>query len=244
MAKSPTNIYEKIIKARALFLEANVKKTGENKFQKFNYFELEDIVPPIVKICNELKILPLIEFKPDSAILKVIDVENPDDYIVFCSPIPEVKGDNLNKVVQDIGKIQTYLRRYLYLQFMDIVENDAVDATDTGDKPKTTPKSKGKGKSAAPKPAKSKNKSKPPAPPAPKSPGKIKDVTPEPEDEVNPEHLKKACEKFPLLRNIIKALKLEAVLLNEENIRNELIDDERCPPGHVDKIMNTIMGVE
>ena len=39
------NVYQKLIKARELFLNADVQKTGKNMHLSFKYFELDDIVP-------------------------------------------------------------------------------------------------------------------------------------------------------------------------------------------------------
>jgi hypothetical protein len=51
------NIYEKLQKIKLELLEANIKKTGENKFSKFKYYELSDFVPEIVKLCEKHKII-------------------------------------------------------------------------------------------------------------------------------------------------------------------------------------------
>ena len=134
------NIYEKILKAREQFLQAKVKKSGKNKFQNFEYFELGDIVPTIITICSELQILPIFNITASSAALKVVDVENPEEMVTFTSLIPELGTENVNMAIQNIGKIQTYQRRYLYMQFLDIVEQDTVDAGEPAKAKKSTPK--------------------------------------------------------------------------------------------------------
>jgi hypothetical protein len=82
------------------------------------------------------------------------------------------------------------------------------------------------------------------APPKTKEPvGTVDgDFTKEDEEEVNKENLEKACKKYPLMRNIKKAFNLDGTLFTEKNIRDELIDDERCPPEKVDEIMEIING--
>ena len=42
------NIYEKLTVAKKTILEANLKKSGENKFAGFKYYELSDITPKII----------------------------------------------------------------------------------------------------------------------------------------------------------------------------------------------------
>ena len=46
------NIYEKIQLVKEEILESNLKKSGENKFAGFKYYELADFLPTIIKLCN------------------------------------------------------------------------------------------------------------------------------------------------------------------------------------------------
>ena len=47
------NIYNKIIKIRKEFKDSDIKKSGENTFQKFKYHELSDIVPVAIDLCDK-----------------------------------------------------------------------------------------------------------------------------------------------------------------------------------------------
>ena len=44
------NVRQKLAKARLYFLNQKVKKSGKNMHLEFKYFELEDIVPPAIRI--------------------------------------------------------------------------------------------------------------------------------------------------------------------------------------------------
>lgn len=68
----------------------------------------------------------------------------------------------------------------------------------------------------------------------------IKDVTPEPEETIPKESLEKVCKKYPLVKNIVKSMKLDNVAMTEENFHAELVDDGRVPPEVVTKIMEMI----
>lgn len=130
---SNLNIYQKINLARQMFLNSNVKKSGVNRFAKFKYFELEDIVPPATQIGNEIGLVTLFSFN-DVACLTVVNTDKPDEKEVFISPIRPLsiisaEGKNKMNELQGLGSEQTYQRRYLYMMYLDIVENDAVDAT-------------------------------------------------------------------------------------------------------------------
>lgn len=129
--KNEKNIYEKIMEARLRFLESNPKKSGENKFQNFRYYELDDIVPTATRICNDLKLYTEIDMGANLfgyATLTVVNIDNVDERCFFRIKMPEITGGNLNNMLQDTGRTETYLRRYLYLLFLDIAQNDEVDA--------------------------------------------------------------------------------------------------------------------
>lgn len=118
-------IFEKLNEARLRFQNANVKKSGTNKF--FTYYELSDITPFINQLANELKFCCIVNFTSDMATLDFVDLEG-DGKITFTSPMAEVKLAN-GQPCQNLGAAQTYLKRYLYQHCFEIVENDILDAT-------------------------------------------------------------------------------------------------------------------
>ena len=140
------NIYQKIMKARKMFQECEVKKSGKNDFQGFVYLELEDIVPPAIEICEELGLYSEVQPNGSDAIgfatMKIVNVDNPSEEVVYKIRSPTVNPDSgINAKLQDTGRIQTYLRRYLYMLFLDIAVPDEVDAKSTdGAVKKTTSK--------------------------------------------------------------------------------------------------------
>lgn len=139
--KKTQNIYEKIMAARLQFLEANIQKSGRNDFQKFSYYELDDIVPTATRICTDLGLYTEIDMGAaffGHATLTVINVENPEERTYFRIKMPELNNDNINKALQETGSCQTYLRRYLYLQFLDIAQEDEIDNKDLRQAKNTT----------------------------------------------------------------------------------------------------------
>lgn len=113
-----------------MFQKANVKKSGRNTFSKYNYFELDDIVPPKTEIFNELALCDIISFSDTEATLTLVNIEKPEETLEFKSPMRdlELKGAN---AVQLLGGVETYQRRYLYMMVLDIVENDQFDQAQT-----------------------------------------------------------------------------------------------------------------
>ena len=141
---SSENIYQKLQDARIELQEKDLKKSGENKFAKYRYYELGDFLPEINNINQKHGLFTSVSFTTDYAVLNVVNVENPEETIKFTSPMgkAELKGCH---EIQNIGAVETYQRRYLYMTAFEIVEHDALDAT-TGEarEPKEKPKEKAK----------------------------------------------------------------------------------------------------
>lgn len=125
----PVNLLSKIMQARKMFKDKGIKKSGFNHFQNFSYYELKDIIPEAIEICIELNIATQFTYEDHNYKLKVYDLDN-REVTEFCMPGKDYKNEgNINNQLQNLGKIQTYIRRYLYMQFLDITENDVVDAS-------------------------------------------------------------------------------------------------------------------
>ena len=121
------NVFEKINEARIRFQNANVKKSGKNSYAGYTYYELADILPAINKIAQELKFSCIVNFTPDLATLDFVDCEK-NEKITFTSPMSEASLKGAMEV-QNTGAVMTYLKRYLYQNCFEIVENDLLDAT-------------------------------------------------------------------------------------------------------------------
>lgn len=117
------NIFEKMETAKVMLQKKELKKSGENKFAKYRYYELGDFMPAINEICLELKLFTCVNFEKEQAKLTIIDIEKPEDILTYNSEMvkTELKGCNS---IQALGGIQTYQRRYLYMNAFEISEND------------------------------------------------------------------------------------------------------------------------
>lgn len=122
------NVYEKLNEARIKFQNANVKKSGQNKFAGYTYYELSDILPAINKLAQELKFTCIVNFTNEIATLDFVDLEKPEDKIIFTSPMSKASLKGCHEV-QNTGATETYLKRYLYQNCFEIVENDLLDST-------------------------------------------------------------------------------------------------------------------
>lgn len=129
-----TNVYQKLLTARAKFLEADVQKTGKNMHLSFKYFELDDIVPSAIRIFNEVGLIPIVNFTADTATMNIINTDNPEDSVAFVAPFNQIApivsntGKQATNEMQALGSSITYMRRYLYMMALDICESDSIDA--------------------------------------------------------------------------------------------------------------------
>ena len=143
---TPKNVYQKLLEARVLFMEEDVKKSGKNMKMSYKYFELQDIVPVALPIFQKVGLLPITTFSEDMATMTIINVDNPTDFTFFTSPMREIApivsnstGGEVTNAIQRLGSVETYQRRYLYMIALDIVESDSIEPT-TGNNPPPAPK--------------------------------------------------------------------------------------------------------
>lgn len=121
------NIYQKLAAAREEFMASDIEKSGKNFHLKTQYWELKDIVPTAMSVMHKNSLIPIYSFNNEFAQLIVVNMENPDERVVFQLPMRELTGNAAINAVQALGAVQTYMRRYLYLQALDICEADEIE---------------------------------------------------------------------------------------------------------------------
>ena len=123
------NVYGKLSEARKRFLETPVDKSGVNRYAEFKYFELEDIVPVSIDIFGELGLVLIENVTFENATATLVNVDNPDETITFNAPAKDCNIEDGTKMsaIQGLGAYVTYMRRYLYMLVLDIVEADPID---------------------------------------------------------------------------------------------------------------------
>jgi hypothetical protein len=119
------SVYKKLQDARMKLQNTALKKSGHNKFAGYYYFELGDFLPAIQKICAEMGLCGVVSFNHDMAFLQILDVEDGTS-IMFTSPMSSAALKGCHDV-QNLGAVQTYLRRYLWVNAFEIVEHDALE---------------------------------------------------------------------------------------------------------------------
>ena len=132
------NVYQKLNAARAKFHSIELKKSGHNKFAGYKYFELGDFIIPALEIFKEHGLTGIISFGKETADLRIVNNEKPEEVIVIESPMSSAALKGCHEV-QNLGAVQTYLRRYLWVAALEIVEHDAIDSAPAKEKVIITP---------------------------------------------------------------------------------------------------------
>ena len=130
------NVYEKLQKCRVELQNTELKKSGNNKFAGYKYFELGDFLPTINRLCMENKLLTVTTFTNELATLEVINAEAPEEKVIFTSPQGQAQLKGCHEI-QNIGAVETYQRRYLMMLAFEIVESDVLDSVTGGDSKKS-----------------------------------------------------------------------------------------------------------
>lgn len=119
------SVYKKLQEARCEMQKMSLSKSGKNNFAGYNYFELGDFLPAINDLFLEKGLCGVVSFTATLATLKVVDVED-GSVVEFTSPMGSAALKGCHEV-QNVGAVETYQRRYLYVTALEIVEHDALE---------------------------------------------------------------------------------------------------------------------
>ena len=120
-------VHKKLMEARILLQQAPLKKSGHNKFAGYSYFELGDFLPTINQIFSKIGLCGVVSFDKELATLTITDTEDSTE-IKLTSPMAEANLKGCHPI-QNLGAVETYTRRYLWVSAMEIVEHDALDSS-------------------------------------------------------------------------------------------------------------------
>lgn len=133
------SVHKKLMQARIRLQGTKLEKSGLNKFAGYKYFELGDFLPEIQNIFNDLDLCGVVSYDASYASLTITDTDD-GTVIVITSPMAaaELKGAH---PIQNLGAVETYQRRYLWMTALEIVEHDVIDSSQKTEEPKAKPKS-------------------------------------------------------------------------------------------------------
>ena len=118
-------VHRKLMEARIRLQKTELKKSGHNKFANYYYFELADFIPTVQQIFYDVKLCGIVSYKADIAELAIYDTED-GSVAVITSPMSEASLKGVHPI-QNLGAVETYQRRYLWMTAMEIVEHDRLD---------------------------------------------------------------------------------------------------------------------
>ena len=142
--KVEKNIFEIVQAIRLAMSKLPLKKTGYNKHLNYYYFELGDFLPQATELFEKYGICPVfnIGFDSNGVEMATLTVTKGAERIVFSTPTAEVP--NMNGIF-GLGAKITCCKRYLYVNLLDLTENDIADASNENgnakvEEKKATPK--------------------------------------------------------------------------------------------------------
>jgi hypothetical protein len=128
------SVHKKLMQARIKLQGMKLNKSGENKFAGYKYFELGDFLPQTMQIFHDLELASVVSFDQEFARLCITDCED-GTTITITSPMAEANLKGAHPI-QNLGAVESYQRRYLWLCAMEIVEHDVIDASEPQAQPK------------------------------------------------------------------------------------------------------------
>nr|DAI46387.1 MAG TPA: ERF superfamily protein [Caudoviricetes sp.] len=122
---------ESIIKIRVKLQNSKIKKTGKNKFAGFEYYELGDFLPKLNELMLEENINDLFTIENDEVKLILMKGEEKQEYKmpfrIFETPLTK-DGKQSMQDIQYLGALNTYYKRYLYLNAFGITDGEVIDS--------------------------------------------------------------------------------------------------------------------
>lgn len=150
--KENKNLNESIIQIRVDLQNSKIKKSGKNKYAGFDYYELADFLPRLNELMLQYGINDKFTIEEDKATLTLIKGEETQSYNIpferFETPLAYKKDKAGNFVkdksgefiqipsmqdIQYLGALNTYYKRYLYLNAFGITDGEVIDSMDNNE---------------------------------------------------------------------------------------------------------------
>lgn len=128
-----TTLNESIINIRVKLQNAKLKKSGKNKYAGFDYFELADFLPKLNELMLAEKVNDRFYINNDLATLELQKGGEINTYtmpfVLFSTPLNK-SGQPSMQDIQYLGALNTYYKRYLYLNAFGITDGEVIDSMD------------------------------------------------------------------------------------------------------------------
>lgn len=124
---------EAIINIRVELQNMKLKKSGQNKFAGFKYFELSDFLPALNMLMLKYGINDILSITSELVTLELVKGDERNKYTIpfslFDTPLNK-KGEKSMQDIQYFGALDTYYKRYIYQNAFGITDGEVVDAMD------------------------------------------------------------------------------------------------------------------
>ena len=123
--KEQAGLMFKIQKVKQKIIKKDLKMTGRNTFNKYNYFELKDITPAIVDALLEEGLCSHFFTKDNNIYLQIIDAETgawQQWHTPLRAPAQNNKAGDVGQYMKINQALKTYGRRDLWLLSLEIIE--------------------------------------------------------------------------------------------------------------------------
>lgn len=121
---------DSIIKIRVELQNSKLTKSGENKHANFKYYELADFLPRLNELMEKEGVNDIFTIKGVQTILKLVKGEESQEYELPFERFETPKnrsGQPLMQEIQYLGALNTYYKRYLYLNAFGITDGEVID---------------------------------------------------------------------------------------------------------------------
>ncbi len=139
------SLNESIISIRVKLQNAKLKKSGKNKFAGFDYFELADFLPKLNELMLEEKMndrFSIINNNDGTMTASLLLIKGEENqvytmpFVLFDTPVNlredretgEVREVKSMQDIQYLGALNTYYKRYLYLNAFGITDGEVIDS--------------------------------------------------------------------------------------------------------------------
>lgn len=125
------NLNESIINIRVELQNSNLKMSGKNTHAGFTYFELADFLPKLNELMLKYSVNDQLTIGKEYAELTLLKGDEKQTYTIpfFMFDVPLTKtGLPMMQQIQYLGALNTYCKRYLYLNAFGITDGEVIDA--------------------------------------------------------------------------------------------------------------------
>lgn len=139
------SLLEKITQIKIEIHKKEIHPTGQNDFAKkgLTYYKLEDFIGIVDSLLLQYRVFADIEYDVEYAFLELINIDNEEQRLVkkFYNVDVEDNSFKNNKkanLIQRVNSIQTYQKRYLYMNTFNIGNTEILDFEDEAKDPQNS----------------------------------------------------------------------------------------------------------